>query len=102
MSIDTMFQDMCTQIINMAKSEISADKITYTTEELCNLFHTTERNINSLRTNGLLPAVRIGKGYIYSKKAIETFLDKYSGYELTNDQNMKEAFMDLKSKKRWA
>lgn len=101
MSIDNMFQEMCSQIINLAKSEISADKITYTTEELCEIFHTTERNINSLRTTGLLPAVRIGKGYIYSKKAVEIFLDKFAGYELTNEQNMKEAFHDIKSKKRW-
>ena len=50
--------------------------VTYTTEELQKILHCGRGAIDNYRKAGELPAVRIGKNYIYQESDIQQFLDK--------------------------
>ncbi len=70
---------------------------TYTTNDLCNIFHCNKNQITMWRQYGLLKGLRTGKNYIYSRKEIECILDRFTGYDISNPVHVKEALNDLEN-----
>lgn len=63
----------------------------YTTAELAELFHCNRRNIGKMRKYGLLHGIRVGHGYKFSEEEVNQFLEKYMGYSLRNDYEIRLA-----------
>jgi excisionase family DNA binding protein len=73
----------------------STNDLAYTTEEVATLLRTHRNKIDQLRKNGLISGIKLGKGFIYAASEVQSFLDRYAGEDLSNEQ----AMLDAKSKR---
>ncbi|MEG0564498.1 helix-turn-helix domain-containing protein [Anaerorhabdus sp.] len=82
---------------NVIPSETKQTEIkTYTTKELAKLLNTHDDHINLLRKNHAIAGILFGKKYIYSQKEVEIFLDKFKGYDLSNENEISNAVREQK------
>lgn len=63
----------------------------YTCNDVAELFGTTRQTIEMLRYVGVLPAIKIGKRYMYSQYSIEKFQRNYEGMNLSNANTARES-----------
>lgn len=69
-------------------SQITPD-VLYTVKEVAELLKTNVDYVHKLRKAGLLPFLKIGQ-YKVRKQALELFLERYEGKDLTNPFDVKE------------
>lgn len=71
--------------------EVSQKKpdVLYTVKEVAELLKTNVDYVHKLRKAGILPFLKIGQ-YKVRKQALEIFLEKYEGKDLTDPFNIKE------------
>lgn len=69
--------------------EVREDKILYTVKETASILGVNVHLIYSLITKGLLPALKLGSLKV-RKTAIEEFILKYEGMDLSNLDNIIE------------
>lgn len=58
------------------------EQITYTEEELTQVFRCGKRRIEDLRKLGILKGTKTGKGYVYHNDEIREIFEKYRGKDL--------------------
>lgn len=63
--------------------------VLYTVKEVAELLKTNIDYVHKLRKAGLLPFLKIGQ-YKVRKQALELFLERYEGKDLTDPFNVKE------------
>lgn len=63
--------------------------VLYTVKEVAELLKTNIDYVHKLRKAGLLPFLKIGQ-YKVRKQALELFLERYEGKDLTDPFNIKE------------
>ena len=64
------------------------DHIVYTVKEIAAMLHTNAAFIYRLISLGLLPALKLGSIRV-RRVALEDFLAKYEGYDLSDPENIK-------------
>ena len=64
------------------------DRIVYTVKEIAAMLHTNAAFIYRLISLGLLPALKLGSIRV-RRVALEDFLSKYEGYDLSDPENIK-------------
>lgn len=62
--------------------------ILYTVKEVSELLKTNVDYVHKLRKAGVLPFLKIGS-YKVRKSALEAFLEKYEGYDVSDPFNIK-------------
>jgi len=85
-------------------NEKSEFKLAYSTDEVAYHLSTHEHRVNLLRECGAIVGIKNGKGFIYSRKEIERFLEDYQGYNLQTETDIKLAVAEIKrqkAKKTW-
>lgn len=65
------------------------EKVIYTIKEVSELLKTNIEYVHKLRKAGLLPCIKLGS-YKVRKEALEKFLAKYEGQDLTDPFKVKE------------
>lgn len=65
------------------------EKVIYTVKEAAALLKTNVDYVHRLRKAGLLPFIKLGS-YKIRKEALDEFLAKYEGYDLTDPEQIKE------------
>lgn len=65
------------------------EKVIYTVKEVAELLKTNVDYVHKLRKAGILPFIKLGS-YKIRKEALEEFLAKFEGYDLTNPEEIKE------------
>lgn len=65
------------------------EEVLYTVKEVAALLKTNVDYVHKLRKAGLLPFLKLGS-YKCRKQALDEFLAKYEGYDLTNPANIEE------------
>lgn len=63
--------------------------VLYTVKEVAELLKTNIDYVHKLRKAGLIPFLKIGQ-YKVRKQALELFLERYEGKDLTDPFNVKE------------
>ena len=58
-------------------------------KEVSEILKTNVTYVHRLRKAGLLPCIKLGT-YKVRKEALEAFLKKYEGYDLTDPESVKE------------
>lgn len=66
-----------------------SDNILYTVKEVATLLKTNVDYVHKLRKSGLLPFLKLGQ-YKVRRQALEEFLNRYEGKDLTNPFSVKE------------
>ena len=61
----------------------------YTVKEVAAILKTNVAYVHRLRKAGLLPFIKLGQ-YKVRKEALDEFLSKYQGYDLTDPENIEE------------
>lgn len=59
----------------------------YTMKEVSAILKTNVTYVHRLRKAGLLPCIKLG-AYKVRKEALEAFLEKYEGYDLTEPERV--------------
>lgn len=74
--------------------ECCKDLICLNCQDLCVIFNCNKQQIAMWRELGILPAIRTGKGYVYTQKDVLEFQIRCSGYDISNEEyvvdNLKE------------
>lgn len=65
------------------------EKVIYTVKETAALLKTNVDYVHKLRKAGVLPFIKLGS-YKIRKEALDEFLKKYEGYDLTDPAQIKE------------
>ena len=60
----------------------------YTMKEVSEILKTNVTYVHRLRKAGLLPCLKLGT-YKVRAEALDAFLEKYEGYDLTNPEHIK-------------
>ena len=88
----TLITDIANQTAAAILSQINEkqkdENYAMTTLEVAEYLHTTRNNVDILRNEGALPGVRTGNGWIFQKKRVDEFLDKYAGAEMSNKRKI--------------
>ena len=63
------------------------EDVLYTVKETAAILKTNIGYVHKLRTSGLLPFLKLGQ-YKVRKQALDEFLKKYEGYDLTQPNNI--------------
>lgn len=63
-------------------------ELLYTVKEASEIMKTNVNYVHELRKKGLLPFLKLGS-YKVRASALEAFLEKYEGYDLTDPGNIK-------------
>ena len=66
-------------------------QITYTEDDLAELFHVRKRKIQEWRKHGLLQGIKVSQGYIYHDNEITDFFDDFRGKNIANIEAIKKA-----------
>lgn len=61
----------------------------YTIKEVSEILKTNVTYVHRLRKSGLLPCIKLG-AYKVRKEALESFLERYEGYDLTDPEAVTE------------
>lgn len=70
----------------------------FTREEVAEMLHANVTAITTLREIGILPAIRTGKNYMFSKEGILAFQKNYAGLDVSNRVKAIEAYKLVKSR----
>lgn len=65
------------------------EKVIYTVKEVATLLKTNTGYVHQLRKSGLLPMIKLGSWKV-RKEALDEFLAKYEGHDLTDPEKAKE------------
>ena len=65
------------------------EEILYTVKEVSTLLKVNVDTVHRLRKSGVLPFLKLGQ-YKVRKQALNDFLEKYEGMDLTNPYEIKE------------
>lgn len=68
---------------------VSEFNVLYTVKEVAELLKTNVDYVHKLRKSGILPFLKLGQ-YKVRKEALQDFLKKYEGKDLTNPFDVKE------------
>lgn len=68
---------------------VSEFSVLYTVKEVAELLKTNVDYVHKLRRSGILPFLKLGQ-YKVRKEALQDFLKKYEGKDLTNPFDVKE------------
>ena len=68
----------------------------YTMKEVSEILKTNVTYVHRLRKAGLLPCIKLGT-YKVRKEALERFLERYEGYDLTEPETIKEGIYETVS-----
>lgn len=74
-------------------------EILFTVKQVAQLLHTNPNYVYKLINNKLLPVLKLGSCKV-RKSALEDFLKKYEGYDLTDPANIKLLSVDDISDKK--
>lgn len=64
-------------------------EILFTIKQVSKIMHCNPAYVYKLVNNNLLPVLKLGS-YKVRKSALEEFLEKYEGYDLTNPEDIKK------------
>lgn len=64
------------------------EKMLYTVPEVAEILQCNESTVYKLKKAGLLPFLKLGR-YKCRREALEEFLRKYEGYDVTDPENVK-------------
>lgn len=65
-------------------------------EEASNYLRIPIRKLNLYRSEGLIKAVRCGKGYLYRQTWLDQFMEDYAGYDVSNAEKIRLAVNEKK------
>lgn len=54
------------------------------------------RKLNLYRSEGLIKAVRCGKGYLYRQTWLDQFMEDFAGYDVSNTEKIRLAINEKK------
>lgn len=54
------------------------------------------RKLNLYRSEGLIKAVRCGKGYLYRQSWLDQFMEDFAGYDVSNREKIRQAINEKK------
>lgn len=77
------------------KGVSESENILYTVKEVASLLKTNVDYVHKLRKSGILPFLKLGQ-YKVRKQALDDFLSRYEGKDLTNPFFVKELNHDGK------
>ena len=64
------------------------EKMLYTVADVAEVLQCNESTVYKLKNVGLLPFLKLGR-YKCRKEALEEFLEKYEGFDITDPQHIK-------------
>lgn len=64
----------------------------YTTADLAEALHCSERQICKFRKNGLIEGIRTSKGYVFHELEIDRFWQTFRGCDLSSEDKMQLAY----------
>ena len=67
----------------------------FTQEEVVELLHAHVTTVSMLREVGILPAIKIGRNYMFSQQTIRDFQVNYSRYDVSNRVKTLESFSGI-------
>lgn len=73
-------------LITQDNASQANEKLAYTSKELADKLCSYEEKVNKLRSVGILKGIKMGKGYVYTHKEVEEFLELYRGMDLSTDK----------------
>lgn len=83
-------KDCCSpQFAEYIKGVKHSDTLLYTVKEVAAILKTNIDYVHKLRKSGILPFLKLGQ-YKVRKEALEMFLQRYEGNDLTDPFNIKE------------
>jgi hypothetical protein len=82
------------KLVVLTKSQL-IEKLTYTTHELAEAFHTHDNQISMWRQCKALKGIKKGKEYIYSKNEVDQFLEDFTGFDLSNENKTLKAVHEV-------
>lgn len=68
---------------------LRGDLVLYTMKEVSEILKTNVTYVHRLRKTGLLPCIKLGT-YKVRKEALEAFLKKWEGHDLTEPEHVKD------------
>ena len=68
-------------------------EVLFTVKQVSELLHTNPAYVYRLINNKLLPVLKLGS-FKVRKSALDDFLEKYEGYDLTDPENVKLLSVD--------
>ena len=71
----------------------SMQEVLFTVKQVSELLHTNPAYVYRLINNKLLPVLKLGS-FKVRKSALDDFLEKYEGYDLTDPENVKLLSVD--------
>lgn len=63
--------------------------MTYTTEDVAKMLHTSRRTLQMLREEGALEGIK-SRSYLYTEDEIKQFMNRFKGHSFTSRQEVKE------------
>ena len=66
-------------------------QVSYTENDLTEVFHTNLRKIQEWRKLGILRGVKTSQGYVYHNDEITDVFDRYKGKDISNISKLKKA-----------
>lgn len=64
----------------------------YTQEEVAELLHAHVTTVTTLREIGILPAIKTGRNYMFTRDVIQKFQHDYTGLDVSNRVKAIEAY----------
>lgn len=76
-------------VLNKSPSEckmiLTSEKLSFNTEETCQLLSINRNLLDSFRQKGLIKGIKVGRYYIYSRNELQNFLNRNIGKEITKE-----------------
>ena len=70
-----------------------------TQEEVSDLLNTATSNVTMLREVGVLPAIKIGRSFMFPKESVKQFQVDYLGMDVSNRVKAIESMREVQLKK---
>lgn len=98
--IDTeSLQELITDLIQSNLRRLEA--VTYTAEEVAEMLNIKtdgKRKVDELRRSKCLKAFKLGREFVFTKKAIDEFVEDYQDYDLSSYTKMQIAYIQQQKK----
>lgn len=76
-------------VLNKSPSEckmiLTSEKLSFNTEETCQLLSINRNLLDSFRQKGLIKGIKVGRYFIYSRNELQNFLNRNIGKEITKE-----------------
>lgn len=69
---------------------------TYTMEQVAELMHVHKNQVMMWKNERILKGIKTGKGFVFSTKEIERFLDTFTGFDVSNPSRIQETLEKIK------